>query len=127
MPGGSVTNWSRLAGGAVARRQPLRAAHAGAADARRDERVPGLPAAAAGELVRATRSDSDGYGFQIELVDRADRAGFDIGEAPITFREREHGQSKISRRIVVEALWLVTRWGVEERLGMRGAPSAQRP
>jgi dolichol-phosphate mannosyltransferase len=47
--------------------------------------------------------------------------GFDIGEVPITFKERAHGQSKISRRIVVEALWLVTVWGVKERLGMRGA------
>ena len=59
------------------------------------------------ELLRALVRDpirSDGYGFQIELVDRSWRQGFDVGESPITFREREHGQSKISRRIVVEAL-----------------------
>jgi dolichol-phosphate mannosyltransferase len=42
---------------------------------------------------------------------RSWRLGFDVGEAPITFREREHGRSKISRRIVAEALWLVARWG----------------
>jgi hypothetical protein len=36
-------------------------------------------------------------------------------EVPITFREREHGASKISRRIVVEALWLITKWGVAAR------------
>jgi dolichol-phosphate mannosyltransferase len=78
------------------------------------------------ELVREPIR-SDGYGFQIELVDRANRMGFDIGESPITFSEREHGQSKMSRGIVVEALWLVTRWGVEERLGMRGARRGQRP
>jgi hypothetical protein len=52
----------------------------------------------------------------VELAYRAWRDGFEIGEAPITFREREHGHSKISRRIVVEALWLVTIWGVRARL-----------
>jgi dolichol-phosphate mannosyltransferase len=70
---------------------------------------------------------SDGYGFQIELVDRSWRLGFDVAEAPITFREREHGQSKISRRIVVEALVLVAIWGIKERLGGRSALGAQRP
>jgi apolipoprotein N-acyltransferase len=72
------------------------------------------------ELLRAlTRAPirSDGYGFQIELVDRAWHLGYDVGETPITFREREHGHSKISRRIVAEALWLVFRWGVRHRLG----------
>lgn len=60
---------------------------------------------------------TDGYGFQIELVMRADRLGYHVGEAPITFREREHGESKISRSIVVEALWSVTRWGLSLRFG----------
>ena len=41
--------------------------------------------------------------------------GLLVGEVPITFSERRHGQSKISRRIVVEALWLVTRWGLSDR------------
>jgi dolichol-phosphate mannosyltransferase len=59
---------------------------------------------------------SDGYGFQIELVYRAWKAGRSIGEVPITFSERAHGQSKISRRIVYEALWLVTLWGLRARL-----------
>jgi len=59
---------------------------------------------------------ADGYGFQIELAYRAWRSGFAVGEVPITFREREHGHSKISRRIVVEALWLVTVWGIRDRL-----------
>ena len=58
---------------------------------------------------------SDGYGFQIELAYRAWQLGYEVGEAPITFREREHGQSKISRRIVVEALWLVAVWGLRGR------------
>jgi len=100
--------------------------------------LPGVPVHDATSGFRVYRRDllaalvrepirSDGYGFQIELVDRAHRLGFDLGEAPITFREREHGHSKISRRIVVEALWLVTVWGVKERLGMRPAAGAQRP
>jgi dolichol-phosphate mannosyltransferase len=63
---------------------------------------------------------SDGYGFQVELVMRSWLHGWALGEVPITFREREFGHSKISRRIVVEALWLVTRWGVALRL--RGRP-----
>jgi dolichol-phosphate mannosyltransferase len=42
--------------------------------------------------------------------------GWTLGEVPITFREREHGTSKLSRWIVVEALWLVTRWGVALRV-----------
>jgi dolichol-phosphate mannosyltransferase len=66
---------------------------------------------------------SEGYGFQIELVLRASEAGFALGEVPITFREREHGRSKISRRIVVEALWLVTVWGARMRLGALPFPS----
>jgi dolichol-phosphate mannosyltransferase len=46
---------------------------------------------------------------------RAWNAGYHVGEVPISFREREHGHSKISRTIVVEALWLVTVWGVKAR------------
>ena len=66
---------------------------------------------------------SDGYGFQIELVMRSWNLGATLSEVPITFREREHGHSKISRRIVVEALG-VTRWGIGARF--RGpAPSSQ--
>jgi len=68
------------------------------------------------ELLR-TPLASSGYVFQIELVMRADRAGFDVAEVPITFREREHGESKISRSIVAEALWMVTRWGLSARFG----------
>ena len=59
---------------------------------------------------------SDGYGFQIELVMRSWDLGYSIGEVPITFREREHGESKISRAIVAEALWRVTAWGFRRRL-----------
>lgn len=47
---------------------------------------------------------SNGYSFQIEMAYRAYRAGFRIGEIPIIFPDRRVGQSKMSRRIVIEAL-----------------------
>ena len=53
-----------------------------------------------------------GYVFQIEMTYRASRAGARVREVPITFRDRRVGQSKMSRRIVVEALLVVVqlRW-----------------
>jgi dolichol-phosphate mannosyltransferase len=60
------------------------------------------------ESVRA-----DGYGFQIEMTYRARRAGASIVEVPISFRDRALGESKMSRAIVVEALFLVTLWAIE--------------
>jgi dolichol-phosphate mannosyltransferase len=56
---------------------------------------------------------ADGYGFQIEMTYRAKRAGASIIEVPISFTDREHGESKMSHTIVIEALWLVTKWAVE--------------
>jgi len=47
---------------------------------------------------------SNGYAFQIELVYRTMRAGFRIGELPIIFPDRRVGRSKMSKRIVLEAL-----------------------
>lgn len=55
---------------------------------------------------------SDGYSFQLETLLLAWRAGFAIDEVPITFVERRAGTSKISRAIVVEALWRVLQWGL---------------
>lgn len=57
--------------------------------------------------------ESQGYGFQIEMVLTTLRAGFTIKEVPITFVEREGGVSKMSKRIVIEALWKVTVWGTQ--------------
>jgi len=48
-----------------------------------------------------------GYAFQIETTYRAKRAGFRVVEVPITFADREVGHSKMSRAIVLEALWRV--------------------
>jgi dolichol-phosphate mannosyltransferase len=58
-----------------------------------------------------------GYVFQIEMTFRASRAGARIVEVPITFRDRRVGQSKMSRRIVVEALVVVVQLRAEELLG----------
>ena len=58
---------------------------------------------------------SAGYCFQVDLAWRALKAGYRVVEVPITFVERERGDSKMSRRIVVEALVLTTWWGLAHR------------
>jgi dolichol-phosphate mannosyltransferase len=55
-----------------------------------------------------------GYVFQIEMTFRADRRGARVTEVPITFRDRRVGQSKMSRRIVIEALVVVVQLRAEE-------------
>ena len=50
---------------------------------------------------------ADGYGFQIEVTYRAVQAGFRVVEVPIVFRDRRVGQSKMSARIALEAVWKV--------------------
>ena len=59
--------------------------------------------------------ESQGYCFQIDLAMRAIRAGLTVIEVPITFVERVHGTSKMSRAVVAEALWRVTVWGITGR------------
>lgn len=58
-----------------------------------------------------------GYVFQIEMTYRASRLGARVREVPITFRDRRVGQSKMSRRIVVEALLVVLRLRWDELRG----------
>jgi dolichol-phosphate mannosyltransferase len=53
--------------------------------------------------------ESNGYAFQIEMSFRAWRKGFRIGEIPIMFVDRDIGESKMSRHIISEAVWLVWR------------------
>ena len=64
-----------------------------------------------------------GYVFQIEMTFRADRRGARIVEVPIVFRDRRVGQSKMSRRIVVEALVVVVQFRAEELRGRLAAPA----
>jgi dolichol-phosphate mannosyltransferase len=116
--GGSVTNWSRVRL-ALSRMGNLYASV-----------MLGIPLHDATSGYRVYRRallqnlvvepfHADGYGFQVELVMRSWLRGWTTAEVPITFREREHGQSKLSRTIVFEALWLVTRWGVAIRVSGR--------
>jgi dolichol-phosphate mannosyltransferase len=62
------------------------------------------------------RITADGYGFQIEMAYNVARLGGRIVEVPITFNDRERGTSKMSSRIVVEALLLVTWWAICDRI-----------
>lgn len=55
---------------------------------------------------------TEGYAFQIELAWRAWTAGFAVRELPIVFVERREGASKMSRRIVLEAVVAVARWAL---------------
>jgi dolichol-phosphate mannosyltransferase len=64
---------------------------------------------------------SQGYCFQVDLAWRAWRDGARVVEVPITFVERVRGESKMSRAIVVEALWRVTWWGLSTARSRRGA------
>jgi apolipoprotein N-acyltransferase len=134
VPGGSVTNWSRgrvalsKAGNRYARFCLGFTMHDATSGFRAYRR-------AALESITQTPIRSDGYAFQVELAYRAWNLGLSIAEVPITFREREHGHSKISRRIVVEALWLITLWGLRSRFRPRpgaermlaASPGAERP
>ena len=111
VPGGRIENWPRhrtalsASGNRYVRfvsGMPLRDATSGY----RAFRAPVLHAIGLPQL------RSDGYSFQIETALRTWRAGFAITEVPITFVERRAGASKISRRIVFEALWRVLVWGL---------------
>ncbi|HZD65812.1 MAG TPA: polyprenol monophosphomannose synthase [Acidimicrobiales bacterium] len=77
----------------------------------------GFRAYAAGLLRRLDLGGvrAEGYAFQVEMTRLARRAGAQIVEVPIRFVDRSRGRSKMSARIVAEALVLVTWWGVRDR------------
>ncbi len=116
VPGGTVVNWPR-------HRQLL--SRGGNLYSRLALRVPIRDITAGYRLFRRhvllelglREVDSQGYCFQIDMAWRAVQNGFRVLEVPITFTERERGDSKMSGSIVREALWRVTRWGVRSRLG----------
>ena len=62
---------------------------------------------------------SEGYSFQIEMTRAVHKLGGKIIEVPITFRERENGVSKMSKKIVGEAMILVTLWGLKRFLRVK--------
>lgn len=114
VPGGSVVNWpmSRLLLSRGANTYTRIALGIPLHDA-----TGGFRAYRASLLDQLTLQDvaSQGYCFQVDMAWRAVRSGARVVEVPITFVERELGQSKMSRAIVVEALVNVTRWGIAER------------
>ena len=62
---------------------------------------------------------SEGYSFQIEMTRAVHELNGKIIEVPITFRERENGVSKMSKKIVREAMFLVTIWGLKRFLRVK--------
>jgi len=113
--GGAIVHWSRLrrflsrSGNWYARhgmRLPVHDATSGFKAFRSE----GL------DTIDAASCRSNGYAFQIEMTWRAHHHGLRITEIPIRFVEREAGNSKLTGRIVAEAMWLVTRWSVATRL-----------
>jgi len=122
VPGGEVVNWPRSrevlsrGGNAYTRVMlglPLRDATGGYRAYRRVV-LDGLP---------LHQVASQGYCFQVDLAWQAWRAGHEVVEVPITFVERERGESKMSRSIVAEALWRVTWWGVRSARSRRTLPA----
>lgn len=69
------------------------------------------------ETVGLEKIQSNGYSFQIELKLRAWRAGFTLREVPIVFTERDSGESKMSGRIIREAVWRVWKLRLLDLLG----------
>jgi dolichol-phosphate mannosyltransferase len=76
------------------------------------------------EKISLNKVESAGYCFQIDLTVRVAQAGLKIVEIPITFVEREHGASKMSSSIMLEAFWRVAQWGTARRL-RRFSPNAK--
>ena len=114
VPGGSVVNWpaSRRVlsqGGSLYTRLALGIPTRDATGGYRAYRASALRA------LDLETVESNGYCFQIDLLWRALQRGLVVREVPITFVEREAGTSKMSRRIVREALVNVARWGAAHR------------
>lgn len=112
--GGAVVNWPRSRmvlskGGSLYTRLALGIKTRDATGGYRAYRADALRSL---DLATVT---SNGYCFQVDLLWRALQRGLVVREVPITFVEREIGTSKMSQRIVVEALVKVGRWGGAER------------
>ncbi len=60
--------------------------------------------------------EASGYGFQVEMARRCHDRGLSVVEVPITFRDRERGESKMHWRIALEAMRLVTVWGIRRKV-----------
>lgn len=67
------------------------------------------------EVLDLDELSNAGYIFQVDLAWRAVKAGFDVQEVPITFTEREIGESKLDGSFVKDSLVQVTKWGAAHR------------
>lgn len=116
--GGEIENWpkSRELLSRIANRYVRAALNLGINDATSGFRVYGA------DLIKQIEFEdikSEGYCFQIEMTRAARKAGGKIVEVPITFRERTSGVSKMSKAIVIEAMALVTLWGLKRVIRTR--------
>ncbi|MFI1016966.1 polyprenol monophosphomannose synthase [Streptomyces sp. NPDC020965] len=114
VPGGRVVNWPKYRefisrGGSTYSRLFLGLAIRDVTGGFRAFRAETLRGLGLGEV------SSQGYCFQVDLARRAVAAGYQVVEVPITFVERELGDSKMNRDIAVEALWRVAGWGISDR------------
>ena len=118
IPGGKVDNWSFLrqslsrAGNSYARfclGFSLRDSTAGYRAFKRTSL----------ETLDLSTVDSSGYCFQIDLAWRAWQRKLRVDQVPITFVERTSGVSKMSKGIVLEAIWQITKWGLRRTTGLR--------
>ena len=116
VPGGAIPSWStsRLLLSKGGNRYASVMLGLGVADSTAGYRVYSKSAL---EKIDYQTVRADGYGFQIEMTYRARSGGATIVEHPISFTDRTEGESKMSRAIVTEALWMVTKWGVARLFG----------
>lgn len=116
MEGGAISNWSK--GREMLSRSANRyvqfALNLGVKDA-----TSGFRIYSAEILRRITGVTSEGYSFQIEMTRAVRKLDGAITEVPITFRERSSGVSKMSKAIVIEAMSLVTLWGLQRLLRIK--------
>ena len=124
VPGGAVADWS------VFRRVLSRGGNIYAAamlGSRVKDMTSGFRAyrAEALQRLRPEIAQASGYGFQIEMAWRARNEGLSVVELPIVFRDREEGSSKMNRAIAVEAIWLVTKWGLSRMSGRLRLPPGE--
>ena len=115
IPGGSVVNWPKRRiflsrGGNLYTRALLGMSVHDATGGFRALRITAI------QKLHLEDVQSQGYCFQVDLALRASDANLRLTEVPITFIERELGESKMDGAIVREALWLVTKWGIRKRL-----------
>jgi len=116
IPGGAVVNWPRSRhlisrGGNLYVRMALGIGLRDATGGYRAYRRTALEGLGYADVA------SQGYCFQVDLARRAVAGGLRVVEVPITFVERERGESKMSGDIVREAFWKVTKWGAAYRRG----------